>query len=647
MGKTKIIIISIITIILIGVLLKFGGLFATFGSAESQFKLEYNTVYSDETDGRINLGICESTIVDGIKDLESYSQTQQLQSSGDTGCFNYATRFGDSPGRYYQDNLWILKGRAEFTDNGNEVGVVTQSGGPRSGSLQTRDSFKGQEVIAIYSGGADGDSGQSISTCSFLGVTPNCNLNVADKRNILCQDTVVRYVPDTLDLTKYDVIQDGVLVNKISAPEGIKPTVGCTYSDGRTVGAGQLKYVGTKARFCDIRDDEVWIQRSFSSPVNLQVLDEEFGEVPTQFCHEARPFTLRKLGEGEAPLKKAEGIIPFNRGETIQADEENIITLNYALNIETCQSEGCTKCGLGKSNIFKNGRWTCENFLREDEPRTIGERELVIPTGTNIFSAANTVKIGDVVFSSKQKFTCSPGEGIWSPPNPSLSCYESEIQYNNIDTVMKDSQKMALNPNLKVQYYAGGKYIIRSDGTQNDLSGSYVFEVINPIELRFKEIDSTTSEMVFIVKNNMPTNELLIKTSQSVERTESNLVDERFEFVVSKDEEKELRVPINVENLGINNVELHTFYPITIVDNTILIPGQGFRFGFDNIVQEGETVVVTQVQEVIVEKEVTIETIKEVEQTIEIEKKESNIFLFVGIGLLVFLGLLLAIWKLK
>lgn len=596
MKKIKLIIFTFSIILLIIIFMFVFQSLSTFGDAESQAKLDYNTIWSDNTDGSISFANCKSV---------SNSIFQSAVANSLDGCYSNLDKYASPSDRlYYKNNILTFQGGEAVSNNENNI-LISSAFGSGTNTLKFNNKFDGQDVILILDGGANAEGG-----CEIL---PKGNFKCNQiNGNVICQETIIKYKAHSLD-KGYDVYQDDILIGEFDATNGFNIQISCSVSGGKQTTVGTIKYIGYKARYCDIRDNEVWVQESFSSPVSISDLQYE----PMQFCHEARPFTVRQLGEGEKAIEKRK-LQSFNRGETLNPSTDQIIVINYAVAVDKCQTDGCKTCGLGESNVLKNGKWVCESFIKEDEPRTITEREIIKPTFLNafIFTATNenpSFSIGDKRFSSTSQFLCNNlDDGIYRPINPKSECYQSTYNFNGNSNIVKDSEKVLLSSNLQFTHYVGGEYIVRNPSSMNtneqnsnNLNGNYYFEVNNPLEIEFIKVEN--NELVFNVKNNLPRNNIFIKVEQHVERTETNLYNKQYNFDIYNS--KEIRIPFDTENLGINEVIIKTFYPITINNDEILLYGQGFNFGFENIIKDGEKIIITETKEVIVEKEIIKEVL--------------------------------------
>jgi len=525
--------------------LRSGGInLAIVGDAESQLKEEYKTIWSDSTNG------------DWSKE---FTASGRGSVASDTDAVNVAVDFKGSPE-----------------------------------TLTSKKVFNGEDVALLLAGGAAySKSGQEIG-CS---VSPGGSFRCTSGS---CAQTQIIYRAHTLD-KGYDVIQDGVKVSDFDAPSGFSVSITCESSGGRSSGGGSVQFLGQKARFCDVRDNEVWIQEQFSSPVSIKDLSYK----PTQFCHEARPFTLRALGAGEKPIGKGEGIIAFNRGETIpkRALKDEVLVINYATPAAECGLLGCKMCSLGKSNIKVNGRWECQNFLRDDEPRTIKETEVIVAPSNSFELTATKEKpsfsIGDLKFTATQSFACTAEEGaINYPPNPSKECYISQLSFGGTSVSLMYGSTGKVSDSLKFQYLASGSYTYRKDRSGENLAGRYIFTAAKTVTLRIAEIKADS--LVLEAVNYLPPNQVAIAAKQAVDRAEVSLADKTYAFKLNTGSNL-VAIPLDKANLGTNELSMQAFYPV----EGITLDGDKLTFGFEVQQKEEQKIIVVPPQVV---KEIVVDT---------------------------------------
>src|SRR3990167_2276601 len=427
------------------------------------------------------------------------------------------------------------------------IGISASFGNTASCTIDK--TFNGEDVVVLLSANGDGYEGDySISPTGSLVCT---NSGSGTSTTTTCPQQTLIYKAHTLD-TGYDVISNGVIVGSFNEPNGWKFGLSTSINGGQKNFDGRIYFIGYKARFCDIRDNEVWIQESFSQPVNINDLSFRV----TQFCHEAKPFTLRKLGEGEKSIGKFEGIIPFNRGETIPNREldNEIIIINYVTPISECSLFGCKVCGLGESNVKQSdGSFICQSFLREDEPRIIIEREIIIGGQNSFIFSGNEFMIGSERFTSEYFFNCNANEGIYFAPNPSSNCYTSRVNYEGKTTDIIDVQTTMLNDNIQVQFFSSGKYYVRSDGIESKLSGTFVFNIQKTFSVSIKEVKD--NNLILNVENHLPSHTIKIIQKQRVLHTEINL----------NKGMNEITILLNKENFGLNEIVIQFVYPIPLL----------------------------------------------------------------------------------
>ena len=520
--------------ILILLIMNFAGIQSTFGNAESQLKDEYTTYWSTITDGKA-------------------------------------------------EDKFACSGRGYITATDDDI-IIVAGLYTDPESCTSKKIFNGEDVAVIIDGGQSFSSGGHEGQCTFHGINMNN------------QQKLIEFKAHTLD-KGYDIIENGVKISYVDAPNGFTIGMSCDKrGGGRSSVAGYIKYIGYKAGYCDARDNEVPISESFTTQVNIDSKKAKEEGVSTlsfrvnQFCNEALPFTLRKLGEGIKPIGKAEGITPFNRGETIPSralESNEVITINYWTPVEECQSKGCKVCGAGEANTKQSdGTFKCQSYLQADEPRTVTERQVVDASSSlNSFVFHSTkikssFQIGSQYFLAENKFTCDGEEGVYRAPNPTSSCYVADISYDSFSGKLNDGDSKILNDNLEVQYFSSGDYRIRSGGqTENNLEGNFIFKVTDAIHLQLESIDNTNGIIKFTLTNNLPDSKIMLKSQQRVLRSELNLP-ETSQEIQAKKGDNSIEVRYDNKNLGINEITIQTFYPI-VTDKQYLIEGQGFKFGVD------------------------------------------------------------------
>jgi len=501
---------------------------------ETQLKQEYITYWADETDGIIK-PVCPST-----------------------NCRVSGTDY------YYEDDKFITQGSVYAYTNKDWILVETSRGNPTV-NLIVKQKFKGQEVALLLS--------NSVGNCV---VSPAGSFKSIG-------ESVIKYIPHTFDTSIYDVYQDGVKIKEINIGDGFNIKVSCS-GNYQQDSIGDIGFIGYKAEYaCDLSSDEVWVQENFAQPFNINDLSFP----PTKFCDNERPFILRNIEQGETKIRLQEGIIPLNKGEIIpprDMQSGEIITINYA----TPNVNGVTnKCQPDQANIKIAGVWICSRVIEKTiVTREILRREIIHVTNANSFifnsnKDKSSFNIGDSTFSTIQNFGCVFPESVdvLRPPNPSTDCYTSTISYEGKTYELNDNQLINLDSNIAVQYFAGGE-ITR---TENKLAGTYIFNVVNPLDidigggLSFKQND--ISKVKIKLTNNLPSNQLILKISQKVVRTNQNLIDKQVNLNANKGD-NDYEFDINTENLGVNEIILQAFYPIT-ADANILLPSEKIRINVE------------------------------------------------------------------
>jgi|TARA_Y100000310_G_scaffold264194_1_gene274770 hypothetical protein len=617
------------------------GVQSTVSDIETQLKQEYNTYWGDSTDG--GLTTCESLNCQSSNCQEKTlfeTKKQEIIDKG-SGCVSLGGSVLSSPKTYYEDNKFICEGSTSvsFTDS---IKFNTGEGAPKV-KCTTKQNFKGQEVVLLISGSGGG----SFSTDSLAGgctYLPTCVRN-ADS-STTCKQFMTKFIPHTFDTSIYDVVQNGIKVSEINIGNEFKLSVDCSFNGLRTFGfIGSVDYIGSKAEFaCDLSGDEVWIQEQFAEPFNIN--DVEF--IPTKFCHETRPFVLRRLDEGEKAIRRQEGIQALNVGETLPASSIDLITVNYAAFFV----EGVTRrCAENQANVRDGDGWVCQDVIKplevvvqcqqnSDCPQPlknecpdyftgctnsfctydssalnseicknelvtiikdiekIQERELIVVTGTNIFPftatyPSSSFNFGIEPFSSSVDFTCEiPKEGTLSYPNPSPSCYKANATFEDKTFDLSDGDVFKIRDNIEVKYFAGGSVKFIEDSpfnTKKSLSASFVFEVIGiPLEIDVQGgsevLKDSTDTIKFTIKNNLPEGTALVKINEIPKRTNQILPEQRIEKSIEEGS-NDLEFDMDTSNLGIHEITLQSFYKLNINNQEVLFPSGKIIFNM-NVVNE-------------------------------------------------------------
>ena len=590
--------------------------------AETQLTLKYVTYYADETD---------------------------------------AQRLPSNP--IPEDDLFIYDGKI-FTGEGKIV--LNPPKGERY-TLTTKHNFFGQEVAMLIT-----------TTGGFIN-----NYNIF----LLNVPHVVIFQPHTFDPTQVDVIVSNIVVDTltVSNPFNIKfsPIVGGSSSTDPKRSIAVL-FIGYRAEFaCDLSGDEVWIQEVFAEPFGID--DVEF--IPTKFCHETRPFVLRRLDEGEKPIRREEGIQIINTGGTLPASSVDLITVNYAAFFV---SGVLNRCAPNQANVKVGDQWVCQdvikpltiivqceehsdcpqplknlcpsyftgcvnNFCTYDETilnsevcrnelvtiikdiEKIQERELIVVTGTNIFSfevnyPSSSFGFGDSPFEAEIDFTCEiPEEGAISFPNPNPECYGATASFEGQSFNLIDGDSFLIRPNINVTYYAGGKVKFVQDmpfNTKKDLSGTFIFDIIgSPLDIELRggsEVMKDSEKTInFTIKNNLPSGTLLLKIT-SIAKRNNQILPEIREERSAQEGDIEVSFSMDTTHLGINEFTVQTFYKITVNNNEILLASDKIKFNMNVVTEfsglDPEIIVITEV-------------ITEVEKVVVIEKEGISTILKVIIGI--------------
>lgn len=438
--------------------------------------------------------------------------------------------------------------------------------------------FTDNSINMISTGGCA--VGQS---CSPRGSSININLN--EKQWVfLLQDapylggqqvgiSIIKITPRTLESGVYDVEIDGIQ----------KGAIGNTFSlnGDSTHNSGTILYIGSSALFkCDLRPDEVWIQESFAQAFSIKDLSFP----PTKFCKETRPFVLRDIQQGETPIIP-DPIPSFNRGDQLLPPLGNIITVNYA----TPNVPGITQpCSLDGANIKIAGKWVCSQVIKTTVLTRTIERRQIIPTGINSFTFTtsqlkNSFDLGSNTFSASQNFKCQfPDIDYLTPPNPSSDCYTSNVKYGNTNFEIMDGKSINLNDNIQVQYFANGQLNRKDNSWQNNLQGTYIFNIDKGISIdlqggtAFKQNDK--AYIPISITNYLPSNTIKLKVSQKIIATNQNLPDKDYTASIQNGDNK-FSFPIDTSNLGLNQVTVQAYYPANA--GTVLFPSEILKINAD------------------------------------------------------------------
>ena len=498
--------------------------------------------------------------------------------------------------------LWggATDGTSSFTSSGNvfiAYDAISIAGLDKNsrGSIVFNQKFKGQEIAVLIGEGValNGVEGLGVSCYSQSG------------QNFCKEYATLLFKPHTLEPAKWDLFRDGEFVKEIQADSsGFLTLSFSNYYNGYTFTSGYLHYVGYKAQFeCNLASDEVWIQESFAQPFSINDLSFPV----TKLCKATRPFVLRDIQQGEQAWYP-DPIPDFNRGLMINVPDGNIAVVNYA----TPNVAGVTNpCDNDQANIKVAGKWICTQVIKTTTiTREIIIREIIPITEANSFTFNThkdkpSFKIGSNTFSTSHLFTCSfPSEvDVVHPPEPSSDCYKSVVSYDGKTYEMQDKQLQGLNSNIAVQYFASGE--VRR--TENKLVGTYIFNVVNPLDislnggLTFKQ--NEPSKVSIKITNNLPENDIILKISQKVVRTNQNLIEEEDKIIVPTGS-IDYDFDVVTSNLGVNEIVVQAFYPIE-ADASVLLPSEKIRI---NVEISGEQPSIVKFVEV--EKETTT-TIKE------------------------------------
>jgi len=472
-------ILIVLALVVLGLFLFFGGgelqTFASLGLEEQQ-KLKHITYWADETDGKISTSLTP------------------CNPSGKFTCEGGGVITSNIPS---QDGILVRAGEAVK----NGVRIFDNP------VLTTTKKFSGQEVAIVLNGGSN--------EFGFCDISPAGAFSGTRK--------LIEYKPHTFSsggqLT-YDLVNNGLKTGEFTAStDGFPLQFTCQGISTQGSGNGIVEYIGFSAQFeCDLSSDEVWIQEVFAESFNIE--DLEF--IPTKFCHETRPFVLRRLDEGEKPIRKEEGIQVLNTGGIIPASLTDLVTANYAAFFV----EGVTsRCAENQANVKVGDIWVCKNIIEPlqiivqcetssdcpqplknlcpdffkgcqnnfcvynqealnapvcknevvtiiKEIEKIQERELIVVTGANLFlfsvSPSASFNFGDKKFVGSADFTCEILDGTTTFPNPNPDCWQGTASFEGKDFDIKDGESFFIRDNINVTYFAGGSVLGRQDCTQDE-----------------------------------------------------------------------------------------------------------------------------------------------------------------------------------
>ena len=460
---------------------------------------------------------------------------------------------------------------SKFTCNGGEVRVTEDYiQAYSSASCSTKQSFNG-EVVILMSG--RGNTALLVGDYNYV---IDCNDNGQGSE---CSLTKIILKPHTLD-SKGDIIKNGEYVcqNCITFPLKIS---WAGRNDGNVQRSFEVSGIFYKTPYsCDLRGDgvngfyEVWVQESFAQPFTVNDLSFP----PTKFCKEVRPFTLRDITQGETAIYP-DPIPAFNRGNIMQTPIGQIITTNYA----TPNVVGVLNpCAPDQANIKVAGKWVCSQVIKTSTIiREIPIREIITISGANQFITSKNFNIGSSAFIQSQKFTCQiPTDvDVVNFPQPNSDCYSSSVSYDGKTYELKDKQFVNFNNYISAQYFASGSV----SNVKQNLQGTYIFNVVNPLEINvnggitFKHNEKGTIKLT--IKNNLPSNTLILKTQQKISATNQNLP-EVVTDINAINGNNDFSFDIDTNNLGINEIMVQAFYPID-ADAHVLLPSDKIKINLE------------------------------------------------------------------
>lgn len=517
-------------------------------------------------------------------------QEEQLKS-------NYITDFSDQ-----SDGNPTSIDSVTYTEDGESIILI-------EGQTYTlKRDYKEQEVVVLVSGSG---------TLFFnTGVTPGyCVINpgeitltcpeVTSKYGIVsCEEKTVRYIPNPLNTDEYLINVNGLDYDVISFSGELKPSVSCYKNPQFPKGTmeGYLKYVGYKAQLsCELKQDEVWVTESFAQDFTIK--DLEFYPAITKLCDESHPMTVRDLETGnDDDVPKRFGIDRLNNGQLIEVDSGKIVTVVYG----TPNVQGVTNpCDVDESNVKVNGIWVCKQLITDADSvdREFPERERIIIDSENDFSFSSndqvdSFNIGNqnfkVIKNNYDSNCVLPEEASYfTPPYPKSECYSSDFKFGNQNYNIEDGEEKLIHEKIHVTYYSSGKIRMNDGQLKNELNGLFMFSVNDALDIDF-QVDTSIefnkpSKIKVIITNNLPSNDVILKVQQRVDRTQTNLIDKEYDLFALGGQENTYEVDINTENLGLNSITLQALYPIQTSSN-VLISSNKIKLNVD-INEEGESVI--------------------------------------------------------
>lgn len=583
---------------------------------EATLKQEWNTVWSDETDGIIrdyNKGGCQ---VDANGKIIECS----------TDKFTYSPFFVETRGESWD-------------------AIVLTTPRDRSANVLLKQNLYGQEIVLLVTDFGTGFRlfGNSFDSGNIGIQNVNGNANYGTLN-------IIQIKPHTLDNTKIDIINGGVVrktISSISNPFYIELIVGSEAS-------GVWHFIGSNpSQSCKISKDEVWLTERYGSKVVIDDLTYS----PVHLCYDEKPPLLRtsegvdKIYPDPFPSFIKKNSIPQEReletGEQVEISysayfvsgvidplppnkeyfcvERNAdnkcskwIVRDYVLPLEipTQQCKIDDDCPRPLKNLCPNYFVGCtNNNCTYDESQLttpVCKQELITIIETqkklertfvfdreadNVFIYRQTenkptLSIGNKVFAPSQaQFNCEfpPDVDIVSHPNPDSSCYSVRINYDSRQLEFKHHEEQILEEVdgqeiLRAKYIAGGELRRRDEGIENRLTNEFVFVASNGLDFTINDtkqiLRNSNQKIKLVLTNNLPDGEVLVRTRQRIETIGRNLPEKKIVFPV-KHGKNEILLERDSTNSGINSFEIAVFYLIQSNSEELIPANQEKGFYFE------------------------------------------------------------------
>lgn len=425
------------------------------------------------------------------------------------------------------------------------------------------------------------------------------------------KEYIIKFIPRTLDLSKVDVYISGVSSFSSIIPFttlNVQKPFYLTFNGNDNIGGRIVfDYVGHKAQFqCDLAPDEVSIEESFAQSFSQNDLSFPV----TKWMYPCRPATLRDITQGETPITP-NPYPALNKGEILPVPLNSIATIHYA----TPNIVGRTNpCKLDEANVKIGDKWVCQKLIPTATTiyRNITTREIIPVLSSTSFTATKNFNIGTSSFSFTNKFNCNipSGEDIVSFPNPDANCYKATANYEGKEYIFSDKQLLQLNNYISSQYFASGEIRRADGGITQDLHGLFIFNVINPfiidvdggITIRHNEQGKIRMKLT----NNLPSGKILIKAVQKVKNTNQFLPEQTIELNAIKGDNF-FDIPVNTENLGVNEISIEAFYIIE-ADAKIYIPSDKIRISLEILGDQPSIIQFVEKEPIVIEKPIFVQT---------------------------------------